>query len=100
MPNLYTEAIICFESTTQAIMAEQALVENAFSVRVMTMPSSVRKGCGFCLRFAPEDLERAAAFLAERDFAAMEAYAREETPTGTAYTTISLANGGRDAAVL
>jgi hypothetical protein len=98
MSNLYTEAIICFENATQAIMAERALVENAFSVRVMPLPSSVRKGCGFCLRFAPDDLARAVAFLAERGFTAMETYAREETPTGTAYTIISLANGGRDGA--
>ena len=100
MPNTFTEAIICFESTTQAIMAEQALVENAFSVRVMPLPSSVRKGCGFCLRFAPEDLERAAAFLAERGFAATETYAREEMGGTASYTKISLANGGRDGAGL
>jgi len=100
MPNFYTEAIICFESVTQAIMAEQALVEGKFSVRVMTMPSSIRGGCGFCLRFAPDDLERAAAFLAERGFAVTEIYAREGAGGSPAYTKITLANGGRDAAGL
>ena len=89
IPNLYTEAIICFESVTQAIMAEQALVGGKFSVRVMPMPSAIRGGCGFCLRFAPDDLERAAAFLLGLEIAVDEAYLREEAQ-GAPYHKIPL----------
>jgi hypothetical protein len=62
------EVIICFESVSSAIMAEQALRGGAFDVRVMPVPSSIRGGCGFCLRFSPKDIERAAAFLSGRGF--------------------------------
>ncbi|MCL2006798.1 MAG: DUF3343 domain-containing protein [Treponema sp.] len=61
-------------------MAEQALLEGGFSVRVMPVPSSIKEGCGFCLRFLPEDLERAAVFLSERGLTVGEAYVPEETP--------------------
>jgi len=94
MPFFSEETIICFESVSMAIMAEQALVENQFSVRVMPTPSSIRGGCGFCLRFLSEDLERAAAFLLERSYAVTEAYLREETGDNISYKKIPLINGG------
>jgi hypothetical protein len=55
-------------------MAEQALAEQAFYVRIMPVPSGIRAGCGFCLRFLPEDIERAVAFLSERGLAIKEAW--------------------------
>jgi hypothetical protein len=70
------EVIICFESVSAAIMAEQALKEQAFSVRIMPVPSGIRGGCGFCLRFSPEDIESAAAFLSGRGFDIKEAWER------------------------
>ena len=72
------EAIVCFENVTGAIMAEEILAEGKFCVGIMPTPSGIRGGCGFCLRFLPEDLERAAAFLFERGLAIKEAYMREE----------------------
>ena len=59
-------------------MAEQALIGEKFSVRIMPTPSGIRAGCGFCLRFFPEDLKRAAAFLFERGINLTEAYLQEE----------------------
>jgi hypothetical protein len=94
------EGIICFESVAQAIMAEQALIERKFLVKVMPTPSSIRGGCGFCLRFLPEDLENAAVFLLERGLPVTEAYLREGVD-GITYRRISLINpenGGMDAA--
>jgi hypothetical protein len=70
------EVIVGFEGVSQAIMAEQALTERGFYVRVMPMPSGIRTGCGFCLRFLPEDLARAAAFLAEKGLAVQEAWVK------------------------
>ena len=91
------EAIICFESVSKAIMAEQMLAENGFLVRVMPVPAGIREGCGFCLRFSPADLERAAAFLSGHGFPDARAYLREETAGQTTYRKIPLTNGGDDA---
>jgi len=78
-------------------MAEQMLAENGFSVRVMPTPAAIRSGCGFCLRFAPEDLGRAAAFLSGRGFPDADAYLRAETGGIASYEKTSAANGGEDA---
>ena len=97
MPNYTKEAIICFENASKAIMAEQALTGNSFTVWVMPTPSGIRGGCGFCLRFPPEDLKRAVAFLSEKGLAETEAYLREETGGHITYKRISLTCGGEDA---
>jgi hypothetical protein len=89
------EIIICFESVSGAIMAEQALREQDFKVRVMPVPSGIRGGCGFCLRFSPEDAGKAAAFLAKSGFDVSEAWERPEG--GGVYRKIALnkEGGGR-----
>jgi N6-adenosine-specific RNA methylase IME4 len=71
------EVIICFESVSMAIMAEDALKKQAFNVRVMPVPSGIRGGCGFCLRFSPEAIESAAAFLSGRGFDVKEAWEKQ-----------------------
>ncbi|MDR1363162.1 MAG: DUF3343 domain-containing protein, partial [Spirochaetaceae bacterium] len=82
------ESIICFESTSQAIMAEQALIEKAFSVRVMPKPAAIEAGCGFCLRFSPDDLDRAVLFLASCGIDVKETYRMEESDGITAYSKL------------
>jgi hypothetical protein len=82
------EFIICFESVAKAIMAEQALVAQSFNVRVMPTPVGIKEGCGFCLRFLPEDLERAAAFLRDSGFDVQEAW--EKLPDTGAYRKFEL----------
>jgi hypothetical protein len=72
------EVLAGFENVSQAIMAEQALTQQGFHVRVMPMPSRIRAGCGFCLRFLPEDLGRAASFLSEHGLPIKEAW--EKSP--------------------
>jgi hypothetical protein len=59
------EVIICFDSTSHVIMAEQTLLEQGFDVRVMPRPSAIKAGCGFCLRFLPEAIEKAIVSLAK-----------------------------------
>ena len=76
-------------------MAEQTLIENKYPVRVMPLPSGIREGCGFCLRFFPEQLEGAVEFLSERGFTIAEAFIQEETGATVSYKKISLTNGGR-----
>jgi len=103
MPAFFEEIIICFDNVSGAIMAEQALLEEGISVRVMPVPSSIQSGCGFCLRFSPEDIGPAAAFLFKRGITVTQVYMREEAAPDKAkpasYRKISLANdGGIDAA--
>jgi len=86
------EIIICFENVTGAIMAEQILAGNKFSVRVMPTPSSIKAGCGFCLRLEPKDLESAAAFLSQRGLPVKEAYLRGTAEGRNSYEKINLFN--------
>jgi hypothetical protein len=85
------EIIAGFEGVSQAIMAEQALTEQGFYVRVMPMPSGIRAGCGFCLRFLPEDLAKAAVFLAERGLAIKEAWVK--SPDAKSYRKVVIDEG-------
>jgi hypothetical protein len=91
---LKVESIICFESTAQAIMAEKALLEKAFYVRVMPKPSAIQAGCGFCLRFLPDDIERAVAFLAECGISVTETCLMEETDGTVLYTKTRITKPG------
>lgn len=82
---LRLESIICFESTAQAIMAEQVLLAAAFAVRVMPKPACIKGGCGFCLRFLPEDLGRAIVFLSKHGVNVEETYWMEEAGGAVSY---------------
>jgi hypothetical protein len=85
---LNIESIICFESTAQAIMAEQALLQDAFYVRIMPKPSVIEAGCGFCLRFLPDDIDRAVSFLSKHALNIKEIYHIIEESDGTvSYTS-------------
>lgn len=64
-------------------MAEQALLEKAFAVRVMPKPSGIKSGCGFCLRFLPEAIENVAVFLSELGIKGTETYSMIKEPNGT-----------------
>ncbi|MDR1301928.1 MAG: DUF3343 domain-containing protein [Treponema sp.] len=83
---MQVERIICFESTSQAIMAEQALLEQAFYVRVMPKPSGIEAGCGFCLRFLPDDIDKAVLFLSKCGITVKETYRMEESDGTVSYT--------------
>ena len=83
------EVIVCFDSAAHAIMAEQSLVEEKFSVRIMPAPSAIKMGCGFCLRFLPEEFQRAAEFMSGLGLAFNEAYQREKSGV---YKKISITN--------
>jgi hypothetical protein len=66
-------------------MAEQALVDNGFYVRVMPKPSVIAAGCGFCLRFLPDDICNVALFLLERGVNIKEIYRMEEAGGSVLY---------------
>jgi hypothetical protein len=79
---LSDEIIICFEGTSEAIMAEQALLERALEVRVMPKPSDIKAGCGFCLRFSPELLKKVAELLTELGIKGTESYRMRREDNG------------------
>jgi hypothetical protein len=85
------EAIICFESTSQAILAEQTLLEGAFYVRVMPKPSAIEAGCGFCLRFLPEDIEKGVVFLSKYGIHVKEIYRMEKLDGTVTYNKVPIA---------
>ena len=70
------EILIAFDTTTDAIGAENALIESNIPVKVMNIPSSIKAGCGICLRVAPQDFPRAAAALEEKRLPAAGCYTR------------------------
>jgi hypothetical protein len=69
-------------------MAEQTLLEKAFYVRVMPKPSAIEAGCGFCLRFLPEDIEKVVPCLLECGIAVTEIYRKEESEGQVSYKTL------------
>jgi hypothetical protein len=89
---VYRESIICFESTSQAIMAEQTLLEKKQNVRVMPKPSDIEAGCGFCLRFSPEDLARVISILTACGINVKESYLREESAGTVSYRKLTIRN--------
>jgi hypothetical protein len=82
------EVLICFDNVSSAIMAEKVLAEGKFQVKVMPVPGSIRKGCGFCLRLPPEEREAAALLLQEKSFSGIESYLRQETGGTISYAKI------------
>jgi hypothetical protein len=66
-------------------MAEQTLLEEALYVRVMPKPSAIQAGCGFCLRFLPEDIEKVVPCLSKRGIAVREIYRMEESDGKVSY---------------
>lgn len=47
------EYVLTFARTHDAMLAEQVLMDSGIQPSVMPLPSSIRAGCGLCLRVAP-----------------------------------------------
>ena len=48
------EMIYTFNSTHAAISAERLLSNEKIPIKVMPVPSSIKAGCGLCLRIPPD----------------------------------------------
>ena len=72
------EILFTFMRTHDAIQAEQLLLDAEFDVKVMSLPSSVRAGCGICLRLPPKQAERAGAALADGGILVESVWRRED----------------------
>lgn len=70
------EVLLSFERTNDAIQAEQLLLNTQLDVQVMNLPSSIRAGCGICLRIKPGNVAAACSTLALRGIAPAGLYTR------------------------
>lgn len=87
------EILFTFGSTHHAIASEQALVAAGVPVRVLSLPSQIRAGCGLCLRVWPEDRQAAARALARAGLSPQEIWQRDEGPKRARYTPLGEENG-------
>ncbi|GMO24982.1 MAG: hypothetical protein Ta2B_04420 [Termitinemataceae bacterium] len=71
------EIMISFENVTKAILAERELLKKGFDVRVMFMPDVIQKGCGFCLRVLPNDIEKAVCILQSFEIKIIESWIKK-----------------------
>lgn len=71
------EIVLTFKATNVAIKAEAVLLQNNVDVRVMPVPSSIRAGCGLCLRLSSSDEKKAHAMLAQNDVPVEGVYRKE-----------------------
>ena len=53
------EYVIAFDRTNVAIKAEQNLLERKLNVSVIPIPSTIRAGCGICLRLGSDEIRPA-----------------------------------------
>lgn len=81
------EIVIAFEGTTDAIRAEQRLIEAGLRPRAMPLPSRLRAGCGICLRVDIGELARAKECLGAL---ASGWYIRHALPLGSEYETLEV----------
>ena len=81
-----TEILFTFGSTADAIAAEAALQNAGLAVRVMSLPSSIRAGCGLCLRVSPAHAKAAAQVLQNASIPAQDIYKRQATGAQSTYT--------------
>jgi hypothetical protein len=54
----------------------------------MPKPSVIQAGCGFCLRFLPDDLESVLAALSEQGIKGTETYWMEESDGTVSYSSV------------
>lgn len=57
------ELVLTFAKTNYSIQGEQLLLDAGIPVKVMPLPSSIKAGCGLCLRIQPERWEEVRGIL-------------------------------------
>lgn len=71
---MIVEHVLAFDSTNEAIRAEAALMEHGLLPQVMPLPSSIRAGCGICLRLPQTEAGRAATLLTDANICGYRLY--------------------------
>jgi len=79
--------ILTFPNTHAAIFAEKALLQAAYSVGVMPMPSGIKAGCGIALRVA--DYIASDALLKKNNIVVSAVYQASKNSQGTVYSEVA-----------
>lgn len=80
------EIVLTFANTNSAIQAEHVLLKAGIDVRVMSLPSAIRAGCGICLRLAPGDMRSAWPVLQQAGSEVEASYVRHVRGGSSEYT--------------
>jgi|WetSurMetagenome_2_1015567.scaffolds.fasta_scaffold00030_12 hypothetical protein len=59
--------VVLFESTSAALKAEKEAVKTGLKVKLIPVPRALNSGCGFCLRFDWQDIEKIRGLLISRE---------------------------------
>lgn len=84
------EIILSFSDANAAILAEQWLMRCGFAPRVMPLPSSIRAGCGLCLRVRPDQRTDAVLLLSARGVRVSGQHLRRVEQSGSTYEEVGL----------
>ena len=82
------EILFAFSSTSSAIQAEQQLLAAGLPVGVMPLPSSIRAGCGICLRLPGAVAGKAQAVLRAQGIYEYALYLRHVQDGVSTYTPL------------
>ena len=80
------ELVFTFLGTSQAIQAEQVLLEAGVAVQVMPLPAVIIAGCGICLRVPVQDEKRAVELLRKKRVVLQQTYERSIENGKNVYT--------------
>jgi len=80
------EYIITFNSTNNAIKAEQCLLTKKIPVGVLPLPTQLSAGCGICLRINIEDAKQVLRILNDNNINEIGLYTRVKENDGFIYT--------------
>lgn len=86
------EVIFTFSSTNAAIKAETVLIQAGLAVKVMSLPSSIKAGCGICLRFQPNQARVAIQTLDQSGTTVSELWMRTTDNSNSRYKPLSREN--------
>lgn len=80
------ELVFTFAGTSQAIWAEQVLLDAGVPVKVMPLPPLVGIGCGICLRVPVQDGKSVRKRLQEKQISCEQTYERKTESGKSIYT--------------
>jgi hypothetical protein len=59
--------VVLFESTSAALKAEKETVRAGLAIKLVPVPRHLSSECGFCLRFAWQDMEKVEKLLRDKN---------------------------------
>lgn len=80
------EYVFTFERTNEAMKAEFILNEAGLPVKVMNLPSTIKAGCGICLRLAEGYQDTARKLLQQKGLRDFGCYIRQMENGRSRYT--------------